>query len=216
MKRSLLTLLTVLLVLSPVKAFAEPHTLSWDAVTTYTDLTAITVPVTYDAMYSSSSTFVTPYTYLLSNGSATSVTFDPTVLNMTRGSVYYFTALARAGTDISALAPSYAWTVPLAVLTGLSINGSSTVAENSTATYTATATWDVTGSTTVTPVWSVSSSTYASISASGVLTTLSVNGEQTVTITASYTSGSITETASKVVTISDSAKPKAPVSLRIL
>jgi hypothetical protein len=49
----------------------------------------------------------------------------------------------------------------------------------------------------------VSPSTYASIGGGGVLTTLAVTSNQTATVSASYTSGGVTKTASGVVTIVD-------------
>jgi len=87
-------------------------------------------------------------------------------------------------------------------LTGLTINGLSSVNESSSATYSATASWSNGTTTTVTPTWS-ENSTYASISTSGILTTTAVTANQTVTITASYTSGGVTKTATKTVTIAN-------------
>jgi hypothetical protein len=55
----------------------------------------------------------------------------------------------------------------------------------------------------------VSPTTYASISSSGVLTTLAVTSNQTATVTASYTSGGVTKTATQSVTIVNVAA-KAP------
>jgi hypothetical protein len=86
------------------------------------------------------------------------------------------------------------------ILTGLTINGPSTVNENSSASYSATASWSDGSSSTVTPTWSEDSA-FASIGPEGLLTTTAVTGNQTVTITASYTAGSITKTATKPVTI---------------
>ena len=92
-----------------------------------------------------------------------------------------------------------------ATLTGLSVSGAVFVNENSTATYTATATWSNGSTTTVTPTWSVNPSTYASINpSSGVLAVIEVESNQSVTITASFTSGGATKTATKSVTIVDS------------
>jgi len=87
-------------------------------------------------------------------------------------------------------------------LTGLTINGLSSVNESSSATYSATASWSNGSTSTVTPTWSENSA-YASISTSGVLTTTAVTANQTVTITASYTSGVVTKTATKTVTIAN-------------
>ncbi|MBU0481692.1 MAG: right-handed parallel beta-helix repeat-containing protein [Proteobacteria bacterium] len=85
-------------------------------------------------------------------------------------------------------------------LSGLKIDGPTSVNENSSGTYTARATWSDGSATTVTPLWS-ENSTYASISSAGVLTTLSVPSDQSVTVTAGYSSGGVTKTASLTVSI---------------
>ena len=72
--------------------------------------------------------------------------------------------------------------------------------ESSSTTYTATASWDDGSNSAVTPTWSENSS-YASINSSGKLTTSSVTSNKTVTVSAEYTSGGVTKTASKSVTI---------------
>ena len=86
-------------------------------------------------------------------------------------------------------------------LTGLSINGPNMVIENGVISYTATAWWSNGTFTTVTPTWS-ENSPYATIS-NGVLSTYEVTGNQTATITASYSYGGATKTASLIVTIAD-------------
>jgi outer membrane protein assembly factor BamB len=85
-------------------------------------------------------------------------------------------------------------------LTGLIITGQTSVSENSTTTYTATASWSDGSTTTVTPSWSEDSA-YASITAEGVLAIASTTGNQTVTITADYLFGGISKTASKSVMV---------------
>jgi hypothetical protein len=86
-------------------------------------------------------------------------------------------------------------------LTGLSIGGPSSMPEYGTATYTATASWSNGSTSTVTPTWIVNPQV-AEISAGGVLSCQGgVAGDQTVTITATYSSGGITKTATMDVTI---------------
>ena len=85
-------------------------------------------------------------------------------------------------------------------LSSLAITGPNSLNEGTSATYTATATFSDGSTKTVTPTWSENSS-YASITASGVLTAVSVSRNQTVTITASYSTGGITKSATKSVTI---------------
>jgi hypothetical protein len=85
-------------------------------------------------------------------------------------------------------------------LSELAITGPASVNEDSSGTYTTTATWSDGSSTLVTPVWSENSA-YATISTGGVLTTTAVTADQTVTVSASYTSGGVTKTAAKSVGI---------------
>ncbi len=85
-------------------------------------------------------------------------------------------------------------------LTGLSINGPSSVNGDSQASYSATASWSNGTNSTITPSWSENSA-FASITKSGVLTTATVTSNQSVTITATFTSGGVVATASKSVTI---------------
>jgi hypothetical protein len=90
---------------------------------------------------------------------------------------------------------------PTAALTGLFINGPSSMSAYGTATYTATASWSDGSTSAVTPTWSVTPQV-AQISPGGVLSCPGgVASDQTVTITATYSAGGITETASMVVTI---------------
>ena len=89
-------------------------------------------------------------------------------------------------------------------LTSLSISGVDSVNENSSAAYTATASFSNGSSQNVTSSagWS-ENSFYASINTNGLLTTIEVPGDRTVTIQASYTYNGATETAAKGVTIID-------------
>lgn len=89
-------------------------------------------------------------------------------------------------------------------LSSIAIQGPSIVPENGSASYSAIAAYS-NGSTqivTQTSTWS-ENSPYASISG-GTLATASVSGNQTVLVSASFTSGGITRNASVSVTISDS------------
>jgi len=91
-----------------------------------------------------------------------------------------------------------------ATLTGLSINGPSSVNEYGTATYTATATWSDNSTTTVTPAWSVNLQ-MASISPGGVLSCQTINNDQAVTVSATYSAGGITKTGTMDVTLTNIA-----------
>jgi hypothetical protein len=90
---------------------------------------------------------------------------------------------------------------PAATLTGLSISGPSSIPEYGSPTYTATASWSDNPTSTVTPIWSVSSQV-AEISTGGMLYCPGgVYPDQTVTVSATYSSGGITKTAAMDVTI---------------
>jgi hypothetical protein len=87
-------------------------------------------------------------------------------------------------------------------LSSLSISGLSSMDENTSATFTAIATWSDGSTSVAAPTWSENSA-YTTISSGGVLTASAVTANQTVTVTASYTSGGITKTATKSVSIVD-------------
>ena len=89
-------------------------------------------------------------------------------------------------------------------LTGLSISGPASMSEYGTATYVATATWSDNSTTTGTATWSVNLQT-ASISTSGALSCVGIDNNQTVTVTATYSSGGLTETDTMNVTVTDVA-----------
>jgi hypothetical protein len=99
-------------------------------------------------------------------------------------------------------------------LTSLSVSGPTSVNENSGAQYTATAYWSDGSSTNVTSPasWSENSS-YASISSSGYLSTSSVSSNQSVTITASYSSGGVTRSDTHSVTIVNEAPTLTSLSV---
>ena len=87
-------------------------------------------------------------------------------------------------------------------LTGLAINGPASVAEKTSQQYTATAYFSDGSSMAVAPyVWVVAPSTSASMSNSGLLDAGAVTGDTTVSVSTSYLSGGVLQTASKPVTI---------------
>lgn len=225
-------------------AFAETRTISWDPVTSYTDGTpfesgktvSYTLYWTTDPVLGSLRTIGTSIV-------SSSRSFDPVALGMTRGGTVYFTAKTVMGTgETSALSPAVAWVVPqaappavtppipvvppevaptpvappTAVLSGVTVSGPSSVNEGGTGTYTASATWDNGATAAIGPTWSVSSP-YAGIGSGGLLKASAVTTDQVVTVSASYTSGGVTKTAMKSVTIADvaSVAPAAPKSVGI-
>jgi plastocyanin len=187
-------------------ASAATHTISWSPATTYTDGTAISgATVTYSLYWSTSSSLSSVNT-IATGLTGTSYVFDPSALGMSAGSTVYFAMKTALSTGaVSGYSTALSWSVPAKTLSGISISGASSVNEGATSAYTATATWSDGSTTAVTPTWSLSSTSYASISGSGVLTAASVTSNQTVTVNASYTSGGITKTATKSVTIANVA-----------
>ncbi|MGC9967095.1 MAG: hypothetical protein ABSE08_16975 [Syntrophobacteraceae bacterium] len=86
-------------------------------------------------------------------------------------------------------------------MTSLSVQGAASVNAGDTSNYTATATYDDGSSRTVNAAFSLSPTTAATISSSGVLSAGTITSNQTVTVNASYTEGGITKTASMSVVI---------------
>ena len=202
--RAFLLLLVGMIVAAPGPGIAETRTVSWNPPTTYTDNTPFApgTTVTYDVFWSADPALsAASLRTIASSVAGTSTTFDPDSVGMPRGTIAYVTADAVLNTGAkSDLATAFAWNVP--TVASLSIAGPSSVNENGSAAYAATATWSDGSTSPVTPVWSENSS-YASISAGGVLTAGSVPSTQAVTVTASYTSGAVTRTASASVAIVD-------------
>jgi len=100
---------------------------------------------------------------------------------------------------------------PAATLTGLSINGPSSIGADSTATYTATASWSDNSTSSVTPTWGVNSY-MASISPDGVLScNQTIVYDEPATVTATYSSGGITKTATMDVTITNVPTIPTPI-----
>jgi hypothetical protein len=100
---------------------------------------------------------------------------------------------------------------PATTLTGLSINGPSSMSEYSTRWYWATAKWSDNSTSTVPATWSVNSQA-ASITSGGTLfCPRGISSDQTVTITATYSSGGITETATMDVTITNQPAIPTPI-----
>ncbi len=98
-------------------------------------------------------------------------------------------------------------------LTGIAVAGDEAIANDGTATYTCKATWSYGDSTAVTPTWTVTPTTYASVSATGVVTNKNTTTtNQTVTLTASYTVDNVTKTFMKAITLAG----QEPVTLQAI
>ena len=90
---------------------AQAETLSWSAVTTYTDGSAIGASVTYTPVWSTSSNLASPTT-LASSISGTSTTFNITTAAMPRGNTVYFAVKATVSGVASAYSSPLSWQVP--------------------------------------------------------------------------------------------------------
>lgn len=214
MKKSRLVLLACLAsaLALPSLSKAETRTITWGAVTTYTDGTPIesTKEIKYDFYWTSDAGLSAGSLHtVVSSTSQTTCTFDPDLLGMARGTTVYFTGEVVLNTgEKSSLTPAYPWAVPPLVpgsvpsLSELFIGCPSSLNEGESGECTATALWTDGSMIPVSPTWS-EGSPYASIGADGVLTTTAVSGDQPVTVTADYTSAGVTRTASTTVMIAD-------------
>ncbi|MCK4858765.1 MAG: hypothetical protein KAT58_12395, partial [candidate division Zixibacteria bacterium] len=156
------------------------------------------------------------YDFAGTAGDGSANPFDTTQISNGQHEITAFIELTAGGSrTVSATFTVANGTPP--TLTSLNISGSSSVNESSTSSYAATATFSDGSTQTVTGSadWSEDSS-YASISGSGVLTASEVTGDETVIITASYTSGGVTRTAQKVVTITDVPESNLPPSTPVI
>lgn len=122
------------------------------------------------------------------------------------------------------------WTADLAVtikevpaaLSSLAITGPATVQEKLTGQYSATATYSDGTTATVTPTWSISNAAGLAglaVSAAGLLTTVEVTADTTITLQAAFTHAGVTKTATSSVKITNvavaTAKPRFGIISRI-
>jgi hypothetical protein len=98
------------------------------------------------------------------------------------------------------------------LLTEIKISGPSEIVEKTQASYVAVASYQDGTSAEVTPTWSENSS-FASISSNGLLTAGTVTANQSVSITASYSSSGTTVTATKSVSIVNGTAAAEPKSI---
>ena len=191
--------LTSLAITGPATV-AENATAAYVATATFSD--GSTQAVTTTATWTENSTFASIAGGVLT---ATAVTGNQPV---TISASFTSAGVTRSAT----LAVSIQDTTPAITLASLAIAGPTTVAEGGTASYTATATFSD-GSTqvvTTTATWAENSA-FASI-AGGVLTATAVTGNQSLTISSSFTSAGVTRSATLAVSILDSAPPPPPVT----
>ena len=115
MQRKAITMVFVfLLAIGATAATAEAETLSWNAVTTYTDGASIgSTTVTYQAYWSTSSG-TSGLNPLGSSSTSRSRTFNVDTEGMPRGQTIYFRSRATVAGATSAYSSALQWTVPAA------------------------------------------------------------------------------------------------------
>jgi hypothetical protein len=131
----------------------------------------------------------------------------------TYSKVGYGGGCSEEGTVTAVLGTSPPPPPPAATLTDLYILGPSVMNKYGTATYIAMADFSDHSTSTVTPTWSVNSQV-ASISTGGVLSCQTIDTDQMVTVSATYSAGGSTKTAAKEVTIAN--KPTVPFRTSML
>jgi len=162
---------------------------TYTATATFSDGTSSNI--TIGAIWSENSSATTISTAgLLSAGSVSSTQ------SVTVTASYAYNGVTKSGTKTVTIVD-----VPK-TLSSVTLSGPSSVNENSTGSYTATATFSDGSSSTVTisVVWSEDSSA-TTISSGGVLSAGSVSSNQSVTVTASYTYNGVTRSGTKAVTV---------------
>ena len=137
----------------------------------------------------------TPYASVDATGKVTNKNTTDNDQNVTLNASYTVGDVTKTATKVI--------TLEKRTLTDISIVGDDVVATGGVANYSCTAAWSYGDSTVVTPTWNLSSTNYASIDATGKVTNKNAtDNDQTVTLTASYTVGDVTQTAMKVITLS--------------
>jgi len=113
-KKAITMVFVFLLAIGATAMTAQAETLSWNAVTTYTDGSSIGgATVTYQAYWSTSSG-TSGLNPLGSSGTSTSRTFNVDTEGMPRGQTIYFRSRATVAGTNSAYSSAFQWTVPAA------------------------------------------------------------------------------------------------------
>ena len=137
----------------------------------------------------------TPYASVDATGKVTNKNTTDNDQNVTLNASYTVGDVTKTATKVI--------TLEKRTLADISIVGDDAVTTGGVANYSCTAAWSYGDSTVVTPTWNLSSTNYASIDATGKVTNKNAtDNDQTVTLTASYTVGDVTQTAMKVITLS--------------
>jgi hypothetical protein len=113
-KKAITMVFVFLLAIGATAAIAQAETLSWNAVTTYTDGSSIgSATVTYQAYWSTSSG-TSGLNPLGSSGTSRSRTFNVDTESMPRGQTIYFRSRATVAGTNSAYSSAMQWAVPAA------------------------------------------------------------------------------------------------------
>ena len=182
-------------------------------ISTVSPLTSGTVGTAYSRTFAATGG-TTPYSWSVTAGSSLPAGLTLSAAGVLSGTpttagTFNFSVTVSGGGTAS---KSFALTINAAAVTlsSISIAGSASVNEGGTATYTATASWSDGTSTSVTPTWSTNLGT---ISAAGLFTAPQVTSNQTATVGASYSSGGVTKTASKSVTVANVTATLSSISI---
>ena len=99
-------------------------------------------------------------------------------------------------------------------LKSISISGASSISYGGASLYTCMATWSDGSTSNVTPKWSLSSTDYATVDSSGKVTNKNTSSvDRSPTLTATYTSGSVTCTVKKSITLKSSVRTLTSISI---
>ena len=155
------------------------------------------------AMWSDGATTAVLPSWSLSSMQYASVDAGGKVTNKnTSMTVQTVTLTADYAADGVAKTISKSITLSRRTLTGVVVNGKSSIGVGATVAYSCTATWSDGATSIVTPSWSLSSTEHAAVDAVGRVTNKNTTEtEQTVELRADYTSDGVTKTASKSITL---------------
>ena len=194
---------------SPVTTFTTGQTIYYRWAVSDADYAAISRPFTnYIRVVNSANAQVADGNIVVSSIQQNGLVINTTTLPSLSAGSYTLTstlnqdrngnhALAESNYANNAKTVTFTVRAPEKVLASIAISGNAMVPAEGSATYRCTATYTDGTTSSVSPTWSLNSTTYGSISASGVLTARAPATSQSVTITAAYSG----KTATKTVTI---------------
>ena len=147
------------------------------------------------------------YAAVDADGNVTNRNMTADVQTVTLTASYTFDGVAKKATKVIALAKR--------TLEAIAVEGDTEIPNEQSQTFTCTATWSDGETAVVTPEWTLSSTDYATIDAVGNVTNKNTtDDDQTVMLTANYTYGDVTKTATKLLTLKGLPQPTQILELR--